>query len=213
MDFVNRLSRISRALLVIGGVALASQVFAEEAPLPQIKVTAADYAAAAKRSNIFFSAMARGGGVNAAIKIRSDVLAVRAASAAAFATGPQYPGDLGNLFGGAVMPSAIEYPLYLVQRGGDACTTPSVPACWGKVKQFLTDLSGSSFMHIVDQYVGATSHYTAGPEFEGVYRMPAVSAANPMGALTDLDMAAFAHALAVVVGGGGYGRIFHLFLT
>jgi hypothetical protein len=198
---------LTRTLVACSLVASSAPAFAQNT-IQEVKRTPADSAAVATASNRFISAMAKGSNSGAAIKIRSDIDAVRSAAAGAKAGGKggstQYPGDLGDLFGGATIPSAVQHPLYLIPNGS-SCNTPS---CWGNVTQFLGDLNRSEFIEITDQYVDTSGprRYPVSGSLASHYKLPA----NP---LTDADMAAYAHAAAKFLGVSGYGHIFHIFLT
>ena len=192
------------ALAAWGVPALAGAV---AAPMKDVKRTAADSAAVKEATRRPISAMAKGSSAPRA-KIRTDMAAIKHAPlkpAAAGRKGPttQYPGDLGDLYGGETIPYAVQHPLYLIPIGS-SCNTPS---CWGAITQFLGDLESSNFMDITDQYVNATGprRYPVAESLVGSYTMPA----QP---LTDADMAAWAHAAALSLGVSGYGHIFHIFL-
>ncbi len=80
-------------------------------------------------------------------------------------------------------------------------------SCWGKPSAFLNDLGNSTFIHLVDRYVGATGNgrYTVGTN---------VSASAPLftNTLGQNDVLAIVHAAAAKLGKTGYGHIYHLFL-
>ena len=80
-------------------------------------------------------------------------------------------------------------------------------SCWGKPSAFLNDLGNSTFIHVVDRYVGATANgrYTVGAN---------VSASAPLftNTLGQNDILAIVHAAAAKLGKTGYGHIYHLFL-
>lgn len=80
-------------------------------------------------------------------------------------------------------------------------------SCWGKPSAFLNDLGKSTFIHVVDRYVGATANgrYTVGTN---------VSASSPLftNTLGQNDILAIVHAAATKLGMTGYGHIYHLFL-
>ena len=191
------------------GALIASSVsaFAQNA-IQEVKRTPADSAAAATANHRFISAMAKGSNSGAAVKIRTDIDAVKEAASkpagARKGDSTQYPADLGDLFGGETIPYAVQHPLYLIPNGS-SCNRPS---CWGEVTQFLGDLNRSEFIEITDQYVNASGpqRYPVAHSLTGHYVMPS----KP---LTDSDMAAWAHAAAKFLGVSGYGHIFHLFLT
>jgi len=82
--------------------------------------------------------------------------------------------------------------------------TQSLGQCGG----FLTDLGKSNFVHLVDQYVGATAdkRYTLGTSFIAPsYPIP------PNHTLTILDVAKLVHAAASIKG-NGFGQYYHVFL-
>ena len=196
------------------------------APMKEVKRTPADSAAVEAAGHRSISAMAKGSNRGAGVKIRTDIAALKAAANQGAAPqgkaakgeaakgegshgagkGPttQYPADLGDLFGGATIPYAVQHPLYLIPNGS-SCNTP---ACWGNVTQFLQDLNSSNIMDITDQYVNATGprRYPVADSMSGHYVMPS----QP---LTDADMAAWAYATAKSLGVSGYGHIFHIFLA
>jgi len=80
-------------------------------------------------------------------------------------------------------------------------------SCWGNPSAFLNDLGNSTFIHVVDRYVGATGNgrYTVGAN---------VSASAPLftNTLGQNDVLAIVHAAAAKLGKTGYGHIYHLFL-
>jgi hypothetical protein len=124
-----------------------------------------------------------------------------ASTASAFATGPRYPADL-TYHGGQVVTALVSHPIYLDASG--ACTTG---ACWGDPERFLRDLSRSDFIHVVDDFVGATDdgRYTVGR---------AVHTRTPGGTLlTDADALTAVHAAAKASGKTGYGHEYHVFLA
>lgn len=82
------------------------------------------------------------------------------------------------------------------------------PSTWGDPDRFLTDLGQSTFINLVDEYVGshAPNRYTLGTSFQ-VYRPAAV----PGNTVADGFLQAVVHAAAVQTG-SGYGHIYHIYL-
>src|SRR6267154_5207650 len=66
----------------------------------------------------------------------------------------RFPGDL-TYNGGAVVRVAESHPIFLLPKNNTKCATAS---CWGNPEAFLRDLNVSEFIHITDQYVGATAN-------------------------------------------------------
>jgi len=60
-----------------------------------------------------------------------------------------HPNDVTN-FGGSVVKTAKQHLIFV------NCANPT--ACWGNVPQFIGDLNGSLFIHVLDQYVGSTAN-------------------------------------------------------
>ena len=106
-----------------------------------------------------------------------------------------YPADL-QFFGGAVIASAVSHDIYV------NCTY----ACWGDPQGFLDQLDQSTFMHVVDQYVGASSNnrYQTGPNV-------AVTQTIYDNVVSVGDMLAWLHRAASLFG-NGYGQVYHIFL-
>jgi hypothetical protein len=79
--------------------------------------------------------------------------------------------------------------------------------CWGSPSPgtFVTNLAGSSFVHIIDQYIGSSSNnrYPYGSGWTVNY--------NTSGTLQDQDIYNIVHAVAVSQG-SGYGKVYHVFL-
>lgn len=116
---------------------------------------------------------------------------------------PWGPVDLNNN-GGTVIKGFTQWDVYL------GCGSNS-QTCWGSPEQFITDLNGSKFIHLVDQYVGSTApkRYPFSNTF--IYNK------SPVGTfLSVYDTLAWLHAAVGVVKGGpftGYTNIYHLFLN
>ncbi len=124
---------------------------------------------------------------------------------AAAASGPFFfPGDV-SYHGGPVVQSAQFFNLFL----NSTCNPLST--CWGNPFQFQNDLFASSFIHITDQYVNATS---AGRYQNGAFFVQ-IPAAEPhqMGIL-DVQAAVIASVRVLFPngGGGGYQNVYNLFL-
>lgn len=112
-----------------------------------------------------------------------------------------FPGDL-TFLGGPVVTSAQSHPVYLLPNGSCPIAT-----CWGNPEGFLKSLTKSDLIHVTDQYTGSFSNnrYTLG--FRAF-----LSYVPPSTPLTDADVQAVVHAVAVASGDSGYGHIFHIFL-
>jgi hypothetical protein len=100
-------------------------------------------------------------------------------------------------YGGPYLTSAGSYNLYVNCAG----------TCWGSTSPGTTlgRLAGSTFVHVLDQYVGQTGNnrypYAAG--YQVNY--------NTSGTLQDQDIYNIVYAVASSVG-TGYGKIYHVFL-
>jgi len=100
-------------------------------------------------------------------------------------------------YGGPYLTSASSYNLYVNCAG----------TCWGSTSPgtTLSRLAGSTFVHVLDQYVGQTGNnrypYAAG--YQVNY--------NTSGTLQDQDIYNIVYAVASSVG-TGYGKIYHVFL-
>jgi hypothetical protein len=105
-----------------------------------------------------------------------------------------YPADLSHL-GGPVITGAENHPLFV----------DCPQSCWGSPINFLNHLVKSTFMHIVDQYVGATANnrYTVGTS--GTVSYPILNT------LSDNDILQIVHTAASSLG-SGYDHIYHIFL-
>jgi|SRR5579871_542299 len=105
-----------------------------------------------------------------------------------------YPADLSYL-GGPVVVTAETHNLYV----------DCAAKCWATPTKFQSHLYGSSFIHVADQYVGATGNnrYTLGTS--GVVSYPIITT------LSDNDVLQIVHASAAVLG-TGYNHIYNVFL-
>lgn len=102
-----------------------------------------------------------------------------------------------SYYGGPYLQSESAYDIYV------NCGSAS---CWGAPGTFLTNLAGSTFIHLLDQYTGTSTNnrYTfAGGLLENY---------NTSYTLQDQDIYNMVHAAAAAYGGGGYGHIYHVFL-
>ena len=111
-------------------------------------------------------------------------------------TGPFfYPADMVSSKGKLVK-SAQSHAIYV------NCTP--IAKCWGNPEGFLTDLGKSSFIHVADQYVGATANnrYTVG-------KNATVSYSHFGTTFYPEDLFSIVHAVAKT-DGTGYGHIYHI---
>jgi hypothetical protein len=201
----------------VGGLILltfssASKTQAQEKDELRVTTQPADRAAAATVTNLFRSATPAH--TSRAKASRAEgVLTLRPSSLAKKLDGNvrpedsfgqdrvRFPGDL-SYQGGAVVDSAQSHAIFLLPNG--KCP---ISQCWGDPQGFLKAVSHSDLIHLVDQYIGlgANDRYTLGIGAKATYTPPA----NP---LTDNDMLAVVHAVALLTGASGYGHIFHVFL-
>jgi len=124
--------------------------------------------------------------------------------------GIRYPGDV-QFHGGAVVQSAEEYLIYVNLSSSSSCHT--IATCWGDPYRFLHDLGLSDLIHVVDQYVGASSgdRYRASPNAINVSYTPTAGAGRPF---TDLDIQTSVHAAVRALRlPTGYHSIFEVFLV
>lgn len=85
--------------------------------------------------------------------------------------------------------------------------------CWGNPSGFLTDLGQSTFMKLVDQYVGSTTanRYTVGSSASVTTTIFAGTSGVPT--LGENDILAIVHAVAKLTGfGTGYGNLYHVLI-
>jgi len=113
----------------------------------------------------------------------------------------RYEGDL-SYQGGAVLETTVFHAVYM--RPGGKCP---IATCWGDPEGFLSDLGDSNFIHLADQYVGlhSSNRYSVGFHVKINYTPPVVP-------LTDTDIQAVVHAVAMASGDTGYGHMYHVFL-
>jgi hypothetical protein len=112
-----------------------------------------------------------------------------------------YPEDL-VYFGGKVLATTTPHAVFV---NTSSCGT--VATCWGTPVKFLSDLSNSTFVHLVDQYVGSTASNRYAP---GSSASASISlfGSNVVG---QNEIFAVVHAAAKTLG-TGYGHMYHVFL-
>lgn len=116
-----------------------------------------------------------------------------------------YPEDM-FYSGGSVISSAQIHPVY-IQTIFDSCST----ACWGNPGQTITDLAASTFLHIVDPFVGYTqaNRYTLGSGvLWGLAPLPS-HAGNPV--IGQSDILLLLHYTSQSYG-AGYNHLYEVFL-
>ena len=106
-----------------------------------------------------------------------------------------YPADLSDPTHGRVLPAVQSNNVYV------NCAA----SCWGSPATFLAHLAVSNFIHVTDQYVGATGNdrYTVGTATSINTSLPAK--------LTQTNILQLVHA-AAHAHGSGYDHIYHIFL-
>ncbi|HEX6504314.1 MAG TPA: hypothetical protein VF011_13810 [Terriglobales bacterium] len=106
-----------------------------------------------------------------------------------------YPADLSNPNHGTVLTTVQSNNVYV------NCAA----SCWATPANFLTRLATSTFIHLVDQYVGntGTNRYTVGTATSITAALPAKLTSSNI--LQLVHTAAHAH-------GSGYGHVYHIFL-
>jgi len=198
----------SRSVVAILGALSASLLFAGAAAASDSVVlvhpTGGDFAVAKSITNQYLHAKPAAHVGATALR---DRLVLRPAGAAAptpttnvFPTGPRYPTDL-TYHGGAVVTSMVSHPIFLDASGALPLST------WGDPVTFLHDLGRSNFIHLVDEFVGATrnNRYTV--------TAPVGSTVPGGSLLVDADVVALVHAVAASTGETGYGHQYHVFLA
>ncbi len=106
-----------------------------------------------------------------------------------------YPADL-QYNGGAVVTSALSHNVYV----------DCAASCWGDPQEFLDNLNDSTFIHVVDQYVHATTNYRY--RFGANYSAYVKFSTNSM---SEDQIVNLVHLAALRIG-GGYHNIYHVFL-
>ena len=106
-----------------------------------------------------------------------------------------YPADLSDPMHGKVLTTVQSNNVYI------NCAA----SCWGTPSGFLSRLAVSNFIHVTDEYVGATGNnrYTVGTATSINTTLPAKL--NPSNILQLVHTAARAH-------GSGYDHVYHIFL-
>jgi hypothetical protein len=106
-----------------------------------------------------------------------------------------YPADLSDTMHGTVLTTAQSNNVYV------NCAA----SCWGTPSTFLSRLEVSNFIHVTDEYVGATSNnrYTVGTATSITAALPAKLSTSNI--LQLVHTAARAH-------GSGYDHVYHIFL-
>ena len=115
----------------------------------------------------------------------------------------RFPADL-TYNGGAVVRIAEQHPIFLLPNGN--CP---IAKCWGNPETFLKDLWMSEFIHITDQYVGATANNRYPLAAHKLINYKPTPKTKP---LTDADMLAVVHSVALSLGQAGHSQIYHVFL-
>jgi hypothetical protein len=116
-----------------------------------------------------------------------------------------YPADVTRLVStGKTITSAQSHPIFV------NCS-PAGGSCWGNPTVFLTNLGASSFIHLVDQYVGLTTvnRYTVGTSFTASVTIFAGTSGVPT--LSENDILALVHSAAKIAG-TSYGHVYHVFI-
>jgi hypothetical protein len=116
-----------------------------------------------------------------------------------------YPEDLAKLVAnGTTVTTAQSHGIFVDCASG-------AESCWGDPLGFLSDLGQSTFIHLVDQYVGTTTNnrYTVGTSV--TVSEPIFAGTSGVPTLSENDILAIVHAVASTLG-VGYGHIYHVFL-
>jgi hypothetical protein len=210
--WLNWLMAIACGLLISGfgiGVARAQGAAQDEV---RNGPTANDKAAADEATTVYRHARPANTSAGAALK-RKEIATGRGASSAAAAGAAtatpadndflRYPGDV-TYGGGAVVRVAEQHPIFMLPNG--RCP---IASCWGNPEGFLRDQNISEFIHITDQYVGATANnrYPVGGHNLISYKPTPKTAP-----LTDSNMLAVVHTVAAALGQTGYAHMYHVFL-
>jgi hypothetical protein len=148
--------------------------------------------AAAEQPSFDASPSLRGAGANPSIGL--------------FGPNPSWgPVDL-SYNGGPVIGGFTQWDVYL------GCGTNN-QACWGSPEQFITDLNGSRFIHLVDQYVGSKTPKRYPLSHTYIYN------GSPVGTFLSMtDTLGWLHAAVTAAAKGGtpptgYGNIYHIYLN
>lgn len=128
-------------------------------------------------------------------RFRYHLYPVHERGAAVRSQAVHYPADL-QFFGGTVVTSALSHDVYV------NCAA----SCWGSPQEFLDNLNDSTFVHVVDQYVHATTNYRY--RFGLNYSATVKLASNT---ISENQIIGIVHQAALRIG-GGYHNIYHVFL-
>lgn len=112
----------------------------------------------------------------------------------------RFQGDV-SYHGGPVVESAESHAVYMLPNGN--CL---ISLCWGMPESLLENLANSTFVHVLDQYVGLETggRYTNGQRAKVNF--------TPSGTpVTDVDVQTVVHSVASSMGKTGYGQIYHVF--
>ncbi len=113
------------------------------------------------------------------------------------------PVDLGYN-GGSTLAYTTQWNVYLGCPSNDQ-------SCWGNPEQFITDLNGSKFIHVVDQYIGTKARKRYPLSNTYIYNTSSVGTF-----LSAADIITWLHAAVGSAGGAsaaGSGNLFHLYLN
>ncbi len=196
---MRRISALMQVVIAATSLLTAGFASAQTTSTVPLKVSPSDLAAPTIPGSLAYRAEGLAGS-RAAAPSTIPVLdsSINAADDISSLSGPGFfPADVSNP---SSMPSVVttsHHPMYV----------DNVPAHWGNVGGFLTDLGKSDFIHLLDQYVGssADNRYTLGTSFLAGYPI----SANHTLAIGDI--LALVHAGAAIKG-NGFGHIYHVFL-
>jgi hypothetical protein len=213
--FFNRIFKIARVAGL--GVAVATAAYAQDFSPRDLRVapSAADRVAVLQAKNVTRHAQPPilNGQVSRTPSLVIPHLTMKAANARDRG-GSNAPvravADL-SYQGGAVVAYAESQAIYMNPKGKCRIAT-----CWGNPEGFLRNLEVSDFIHVADQYVGlsAPNRYGVGQRAVVNYKpsMAKVPGFSDYQPLTDADIQAVVHAVALATGETGYGHIYHVFL-
>ncbi len=118
-----------------------------------------------------------------------------------------YPGDLYyHLYNGTgfVLGGSVSHDVFV------NCPT----TCWGNVGRFLVDFYGSSFVGVLNQYIGLTApnRYAKGAAtYAQMSYVAGTNGSGPNPVVGESDLLLLVYAAASQLG-AGYGNIYHIFL-
>jgi hypothetical protein len=201
---MNLNSTLLRVLLFAGALLIAESANGQDQTILPLQVNPGQDSVPIVPGSLSFRTLRLAGSKSAASEIRpaklttdAQGLAVSDLSIPAVPSPGFYPDDVSNPGDGPVIVSTKFHPIYVNRQ----------PSHWGNVGEFLTDLGASSFIHVLDQYIGssASNRYKLGASFSAVYTIPENHT------LGMDDILALVHAGAAV-NGNGYGHLYHIFL-